>query len=183
MIEKTIKLQERLDKYARKFCEYLTWEKDFEFRWVADEIGWVFYVNDMFFNIQDAMLYSLFEPDDIYSIYHDYLECEWQIDWVNVNLKNFIKNVWLKKDEEIVEKTLTPDDKIKNCFCSFKDSLKLPPVKFDRKFILCLSTWELLYSEREWQFKQSSDQSCFIDQTEHYMRIGWEEWKDFIYLN
>ena len=181
MIKKTIKIQKRLDKYAKSFCEYLIWTNDYDFHWIADEIWWVFYVNDMFFSLEDIMLYSMFSPEDILDIYFSFEEHEWE----KTNLKNFIKNVWLKKEKttEQPEIKMSAKEKIKNSFVLFKDALWLPKVNFERRFILCLHTGEILYSEREWQFKCSSDKSTFIDQTEHYIRVGWEEWKDFIRLN
>ncbi len=182
MIEKTIKLQRRLDKYARNFCDYLVWDTDYEFRWVADEIGWVFHVNDMFFSVEEAMLYSMFSPEDILDIYFSYLECEWEHKWKKINLKNFIKHVWLNQPKEELN-TKEMDEKIKNSFEVFIQALDLPEVNFERKFLMCLHTWEIIFSKYEWEFVESSDRSCFIDQTEHYIRIGWEEWKDFIFMN
>lgn len=178
MIEKTIKMQKRLDKYARRFCSYLLWTDEYEFWRIADEIGWVFYVNEMFFSLQDAMFLSIYPPEEILEIYSDYEDYEWDVG----NIINYVKLVrgW-EDDCECDEQDLT--EAARNSFEIFIDSLNIPDYGFERKFIMSLSTWEILYSIKPWEFKASSDKGCFIDQTEHYLRVGWQEGKDFIWLN
>lgn len=161
LLKQVEKTKKHLNKLALAFITHLNPEEDYDnyYYWVWDDVWWILCVSDMFFSVEDIFLRSEFTSDQIHVLYWVYTETNQ--DWFKINLKNFLEY-----------------------YKNIEDNYIISPTKkeFNPRKIKCLHTDEILYSKQPWHFAQSSDWSCFIDQDEFIYRVGWIEWKDFIYI-